>query len=425
MNAGLLRYRLLLRLLSPPILLFNAWQAARAGEPRLFSQRLGLGLRRRDDAPLWLHAASVGEVKAARPLILALHERHPALPILVTTLTPTGAALAKQSLPPGVEHAYLPMDWPGAGARFLRATRPRAALIMETELWPNLFSHVAAREIPLLIVNGRLSARSREAAGWIRRLHASALQRVTGVLARSADDANAYVALGAPAGRVQTVGNIKFADAGTGTTPAPSLGRPYVLAASTHEDEERQLALLWQRMGERTRGRLLVIAPRHPQRRDAILKHLGEQRVALRSRGDRVDADTRIYLADTLGELEGFMAGAELVFMGGSLVPRGGHNILEPARLGRAVIFGPHMGNFLAESELLLGADAALQVADAQQLGATLAQLLADEDRRLQLGRKARALMARQADVLEAYLQQIEQHCALAQSAPEAPRTSR
>ncbi len=413
MSNPLWRYRLLLRLFSPLILIFNAWQAFRAGELRLFQQRLGVNLPHRNDAPLWLHAASVGELIAAQPLIMSLKQRFPHIPIVVTTITPTGAQLAQQRLPSDVQHFYLPMDWPGATARFLRAVKPRAALIMETELWPNLFINIAQHHIPLIIVNGRLSARSRDTAGWIKRLYAITLKNVTVILARSTDDAEAYIQLGASAEKVRTLGNIKFASTHTRTAQAIDLGRPYVLAASTHDDEEKQVALLWQQMGQQTeqetQGRLLVIAPRHPKRLSSIVSQLTaiftKEQIAVRSRNDTITADTQIYLADTLGELEGFMAGADCVFMGGSLIPHGGQNILEPARLGKPIVFGPHMSNFTEETQLLLQANGAKQVTDSQALRETLTHWLKHPEVASDFGKNAAQLLSAQDTVLDDYLQ--------------------
>jgi 3-deoxy-D-manno-octulosonic-acid transferase len=413
-NGGLLRYRLLLRLLAPLILLFNAWQAIRARDIRVFRHRLGLCLPRRQEAALWLHAASVGELIAAQALLLALRRDYPQIPLVVTTTTPTGARLARQRLPEDVLHVYLPVDWPGAVKRFLRAVKPRAALIMETELWPNLFAAVARQQIPLIIVNGRLSARTLNARPWIRRLYAASLQQVSAVLARSAHDADAYIQLGAPKERVRTLGNIKFASA-EGPAPQPiALGRRYVLAASTHEGEEKQLAAIWQAQGFGA-SHLLVIAPRHPQRRDDILKQLASLpvQVAVRSRGDAIEADTLVYLADTLGELEALMAGADVVFMGGSLVDHGGHNILEPARLGRPIVFGPHMDNFTEESTLLLNAGAARQVDNCKELAELLRTWFAAPQEAEQYGVQAKQLMAQQGDVLVSYLDNIRELAAL------------
>ncbi|MBL1275143.1 MAG: 3-deoxy-D-manno-octulosonic acid transferase [Ectothiorhodospiraceae bacterium] len=429
MSKGLIRYRLLLAVLAPAILIFNAWQALRAKQFRLFHQRLGLGLPHRNDAPLWIHAASVGELIATQPLIEGLRKRYPKLPIVVTTVTPTGAQLAQQRLPAAVKHYYLPMDWPGASARFLRAIKPRTALIMETELWPNLFNNIQCHNIPLIIVNGRLSSRTRNASDWVKSLYDLSLNKVSAVLARSKDDAEAYIALGAPGEKVQTIGNIKFAhNASTSTsTQAINLGRPYVLAASTHDNEEQQLADLWLSAMKKTQEtrtpqsehttsqvnkakHILVIAPRHPKRKDNILRQLHAVNVAVRSHGDTVTDDTQIYLADTLGELEAFMQGAECVFMGGSLIPHGGQNILEPARLGKPIVFGPHMSNFTEETQLLLDAGGAKQVPNANALGELLAHWLTHPEQAVSIGQQAAQLMSEQEEVLDHYLNAISEH---------------
>ncbi len=411
-SRSLLGYSLVWYLSTPVVLTVSAWQAFRAGEMRLFWQRLGLSLPSRRDAPLWLHVASVGELMAVLPLIAALRKRYPHLPLLVTTFTPTAARVAADRLPPGVEHLYLPLDWPGATRRFLGAVRPRAALIVETELWPNLFARAFQEAVPLLIINGRLSSRTSAAQGWIRRLYAGCLQSVTAVLARSEQDADAYIRLGAAPERVYHLGNIKFAQPPEYRRVEPvELGRPYLLAASTHDDEERQLAAVWQ--GLKRSDHLLVIAPRHPRRRDAILQQLRslKMEVAVRSRGEPVTGTTEIYLADTLGELEGFVAGARLVFMGGSLVPRGGHNILEPARLGRPILFGPHMDNFRHESALLLQEEGALQVDTIGELASVLQRTLDGEVPIGRLGSNARQVMNRQGKVLGRYLEAIGHYC--------------
>lgn len=413
MRSGLGQYRLLLRLLAPAILGLNAWQALHARQLRLFRQRLGIGLPQRNDQPLWLHAASVGEILAAQPLIAGLHVRFPQLSLVVTTTTATGAEIAAQRLPTEVQHIFLPVDWPGAVDRFLRAIQPRGALIMETELWPNLFAAIAHHDLPLVIVNGRLSQRTRDTADWVRRLYALSLQNVSAVLARSQHDTDAYIRLGAPTDRVQTLGNIKFAAATNTYVQAIDPGRRFVLAASTHADEEQQIVHAWQQIDRR--GRLLVIAPRHPRRREAILQQLAQTgfTVAVRSRGDTVGTNTDIYLADTLGELEGFMASADIVFVGGSLIPHGGHNILEPARLGRPVLFGPHMANFADEAQWLLKEGGAKQVANAHALGATWADWLAQPEVAASIGARAQEAMSAQTTVLDDYLQAVTDICGL------------
>ncbi len=400
-----LSYRLLLRLLSPALLLYTARQGRLGGEKGYLRARLGHGPRY-GERPLWLHAASVGEVNAVIPLLRALQQRHPGLPLLLTTTTPSGAQRARALLPEGVAHDTLPIDLPPAVARFLSRVRPRALLPVETEIWPQLYSACADAGVPVVIVNGRLSSKTLEANRWLRGLYRGALQSVSAVLARGTGDAEGFCRLGAPAERVQTLGNIKFA-AEAVEAEAIDLGRPYLLAASTREGEERLVVEAWLLS---KREELLVIAPRHIQRLEAILTELAPLGLecAVRSRDDAVSDTTQLYIADTFGELRGFMAGAELVFMGGSLVEKGGHNLLEPAALGKAVICGPHMDNFTDETRLLREADALLQVASAGELASTLATLMDDDEQRIALGQHARTMMVKQGAVLENYLQHLE-----------------
>jgi len=406
-------YRLLLAVLAPILVVYTAWQALRARELRYLRERLGWYKGRPGAGGIWLHAASVGEVNAAAPLLEYLHRRCPTLPITVSTVTTTGAAVVRRRLPQAVEHAYLPLDFPYAVRRFLSHHRPGCALILETEIWPTLFDQCARRGIPLLIVNGRLSQRTLGAAAWLRRIYRAALTEVTAVLARSPEDAAAYETLGAPAKRVHTLGNIKFA---VTTSPAApiDLGRPYVLAASTHDDEELRLARAWQQAAV---GHLLVIAPRHPHRLASILKQLAPLgvNVASRSRGEPVQPDTQVYVADTFGELSRFIAGAEIVFMGGSLIPRGGHNILEVGAAGKPVVFGPHMENFAQEARLFLKGGAGAEAPDEEGMLKTLQGLLDDPAKRRHMGQQGRRLLEEQGGVIEAYAEAIAEYCPMLQ----------
>lgn len=403
------RYRALITALAPLLAGHALWQAMQARDPRLARQKLGIGIPLRTDHPLWLHMSSVGEVNAARPLVDALRRRYPDLPIVVTTFTPTGAATAVAAFGPGIEHVYLPLDCRHAVRRFLRRIRPRCALVMETEIWPRLFHQCRADGIPLLIVNARLSQRTLGRPAWMRRILARALANVDRILARSETDARGYAALGA-ADQTTVIDNIKFAHAdsdATASTPI-ALPRPYVVAASTHDDEELQLARAWLAAGLGA-THLLVIVPRHPKRKAAILAQLRPlgALLAVRSDGDPVGADTLLYLADTFGELSRFIAGAELVFVGGSLVPRGGQNVIEVARAGKVALFGPHMENFADERDLLLTAEAAIGTSDAGALMREATALLADPERRQVIGRRAQTLVDAKAGVAERYLEAV------------------
>ena len=404
------RYNLLLRLLALPLVGYTLLQALREGSPRYLRERFGLYQPATADRPIWLHAASVGEVNAALPLLETLHRHSPDIPLLLTTTTPSGARVAATKLPPAVRHVYFPIDLRGAVRRFLNRHRPRCALVMETELWPNLYSRCGTQNIPLIIINGRLSARTRKARPWLRRLYSLCLQQVSAVLARSEQDRLSFIALGAPKECCEVIGNIKFAAAPLASgVEAIDIKRPYVLAASTREEEEKLLVQAWKESG--VANHLLVIAPRHPRRLAQILTDLEGEAISVRSRGEAITDTTRIYLADTFGELPGFIAGAELVFMGGSLVPKGGQNLLEAAALGKAPLFGPHMENFLCESEVLLSQGGAVQVKDTPQLAHELRRLLGNTPLLGEMGEKARAVIDARRDMAERYREAIGRYC--------------
>lgn len=419
----MLRYRLLTLLLWPVLLGHSAWLALRAREPHYLAQRFGWGKPGAEEVDYWIHAASVGEARAAAPLLRELRAREPAARLLLTTTTTTGAAVAR-ALPEGVAHRYFPWDTAGAVRRFLDRVRPRRALILETEIWPQLYRSCAQRGIPLLIVNARVSPRTLRARGWLRTLYRAALREVDAVLARSAVDAEGFLALGARHGHVRVIGNIKFA----ARAPAPAavpLPRPFVLAASTHEDEELRVLRVWLARAWHAQW-LLVLAPRHPRRVPELLRTLTPlcAHIALHSRRDPVDASTRVYLIDMVGELAPFLAHARAVFVGGSLIPRGGQNVLEPAGYGRPVLFGPHMDNFREEAAALLAADAAREVADEQELGLALDDLHAYPDEWAARGGRGAAWYAAQGDVAARYVDAITGRCC-PDSPPGAPSTRR
>jgi 3-deoxy-D-manno-octulosonic-acid transferase len=414
-SRDLRRYTLLLRLLALPIAGYTLWQAIKEHDLRYLRERFGRYREAEDKRPIWLHAASVGEVNAALPLIESLHQHHPEHPLLLTTTTPSGARMAANKLPPSVRHVYFPIDWPGAVRRFLSRHRPRCALIMETELWPNLYTRTCTENIPLVIVNGRLSARTKKVRPWLRRLYTRCLQQVSAVLARSDQDRICFITLGADREKCKVIGNIKFAAAPKSEgVKAINLQRPYILAASTREEEEKQVVEAWRSSGKS--DHLLVIVPRHPKRLPQILDGLKGETISVRSRGEPVTEMTTVYLADTFGELPGFIAGAALVFMGGSLVPKGGQNLLEAAALGKAPLFGPYMDNFLVEADVLLNEGGAIQVKDKARLSAMIRQLLPDTEQREEMGKKAQAVIEDRRDMAERYREAIEAYCELSPS---------
>lgn len=402
------RYRVLAPLAAPALALHALWQAHRGGGPRLVRERIGWSTSHRHDRPVWIHMSSVGEVNAAQPLITGLRTHHPELPLLLTTFTPTGAATVRRLFGADIEHRYLPADLRGPIKRFLGGAAPRCAIIMETEIWPRLFDECRRMGIPVIIVNGRLSRRTLGRPGWMRAIIRRALDNVELVLARSAADADGFIGLGVAPERVRVIDNLKFAG-GAGVGEPVRLPRPYVVAASTHEDEEWQIARAWCASGLAA-THLLVIVPRHPDRREGILRRLRELPafIAVRSAGDPVTRDTGIYLADTFGELRNFIAGAELVLTGGTLVPRGGQNVIEAARAGKVTIFGPHMENFAEERALLLEHQAAIDVKDADGMIRSAAALLAEGGTRNEMGARAQLAVESRGDIVGRYLANLE-----------------
>ncbi len=410
-------YRLALRLLFPAIAAGTATVALRDGSVRYLTQRLGR-FRAFDTAerPLWIHCASVGETKAALTLVRAWLKRRPGDTFVLTTNTVTAASLlASQpsaNIRAGVRHCYLPLDYPLFCRRFLDAVKPRCALIMETEIWLNLFRECRDKNIPLLIINARLSQRTLDGARRFQHYYRQSLAVVEKVLARSDKDAAAFVALGVEKNKVKSVGNLKKAGGATG--PLPNLiGRRYVLAASTHEDEELQAAEAWRRASTGTdhaANRLLVIAPRHSHRGGEIARQLEKRgfRTQLRSTNTTLKDDTSVYIANTLGELPALIRHAELTFTGGSLVPVGGHNVLEPAQLGTPQVVGPHTQHFDEEVTALKAVGGLFEAADQHALEQVFRDALEEAPAYAVAAQKASALMENQEDVAAAYVAEIE-----------------
>lgn len=354
------------------------------------------------DGHLWVHAVSVGEVNAAAPLINALLRHRPPRRVLVTTITPTGSERVRALWGDRVAHVYLPYDLTGAVGRFLRHFRPHVALIVETELWPNLLFACRDHGVPAYLVNARLSERSLRGYRVLRPLIGRALRTLRTVAAQSEGDAARFVRLGAREDQIAVFGNLKFdtrvdpgvddfADALRRRNP----GRPIWIAASTHPDEEAAALEIDRRLRAQRPDLLMLWAPRHPERfrpatRLAIDAGL---QVATRTLTVLPEPDDAVFVIDTLGELMLFYACADVAFVGGSLQPVGGHNLLEPAAVGTAIVTGPHLHNFSDIAEQLRGVDAVRIGADADAVAAELDALLADPDARARMVAAGRALV--------------------------------
>lgn len=407
-------YNALLRLFFALSLPWFAVQVARREKYRAgIRQRLGrypsplrdaLRGRRR----VWIHAVSVGEVLAALPLVKALAEALPGHRVVLSTVTLTGQRVAREKAGGWATAFYFPLDLPSAVRRAFDLVSPDFVAIVETELWPNFIAEAARRGVPLAVVNGRISDRSfrgyRRARFLLRRI----LPSIRRFSMQTVLDAERIVALGAPAERVAVGGNMKFdcglLPAGEEETRGARLAlgleayAPVIVAGSTHRGEEEAVLDAWDAARRESPETALVIVPRHPERGEEV-QALCERRGAacvLRSRhpaGARVPAGA-VLVADTIGELTAIYRAATLVFVGKSLVGGGGQNIIEPASLGKAVLFGPSMQNFREAAELLLRARGAVQVADARGLAESVVALLADAPLREELGRRAAEAMA-------------------------------
>lgn len=397
-------YSAVLYLLTPITVYHLIWRGFRFHEYfQRWDERYGIYATAAVRSDVWLHAVSVGEVNAAAPVVDALLREHPHLRCVITTITPTGSERVKALWGDAVQHVYAPYDLPGAVGRFLDHYQPELALVMETELWPNLLFGCQDRGIPAYLLNARLSARSLRGYSVLRPLIARSLRTIKQVAAQSADDAERFLQLGARAGQVCDIGNLKFDIAVPAQLDAFTaefrqhlgVSRPIWIAASTHEDEEAAVIEIHQRLRAHWPDLLLLWAPRHPERfaRAIELARGAQWQVATRRQARWPSATTDVFVIDTLGELTAFYACADVAFVGGSLQAIGGHNLLEPAAVGTPAVTGPHLHNFVEIAKRLREAGAVVICADAAAVAQALQRLLQDADARSEVARIGRALV--------------------------------
>ena len=416
-------YTLLVLLALPVASLVVWWRGLSEREYwRGWRERFGLG------APLagagrglWLHAVSVGEVQAAASLVAALRREWPELPLGVTSATPAGRTRARAAYAEGIDARYAPYDMPWCARAALRRLRPALLVVMETELWPNLLNECTRERVPVLIISARLSSRSVARWSRFRTLLQPALQTNVTVAAQSSQDAERFISLGVPATRVRVCGNIKFDRVPAATVRAAgaslreryAAARPLWVAGSTHAGEEQAALEAHALVQAAQPAALLVLAPRHRPRFDEVAKLL-EVRGVRWLRHSEVAADPaganaggariEVLLLDTIGELENFYAAADVAFVGGSLLPIGGHNLLEPAALGVPTLAGPAQGNAPDVARLLSENGALRLVHDAASLGATVVELLGDPAARKQMAEAAEATLEANRGALDAAL---------------------
>lgn len=385
---ALLIYSTLFRLLLPFLALRLLLRSRKAPTYRQrMLERLGFGSAVAG-RPLWVHAVSVGEVIAISPLIERLLSLHPQLPILVTTMTPTGAAQVEQRFASRVSHRFIPWDTPGSVRRFLAKHKPRAGVIVETELWPNLLNEGRRAQIPLILVNARLSAKSLRGYQRFSGLTKIALSSLTHICAQHQDDADRFRSLGMPAERISVDGSIKYdltiprASTAQGESWRAALGieRPVLIAASTHQGEDQVALEAWSRLHKALADVVLIIVPRHPERFDSVFKLAQQFSAHVERRASELppSRETQIWVGDSLGEMLAYYAAADLAFVGGSFSGTGGHNPLEPAALGKPIIMGPSRFNFASISSELEAEGALFEAKDSSELADTALALFTD-----------------------------------------------
>lgn len=415
-------YTTVLYLLLPFVLIRLMWLGRKTPAYRQrWQERLGLVQPLASARKLiWIHAVSVGEVHVSRPLVDQLQRQYPDYGILITTVTPTGEATARQIYGAALQHRYFPYDLPFAITRFLETFRPSVLLILETEIWPNLYRCCQQSAIPILLLNARLSERSFTHYQLLKSLTAHTLQGATVIAAQTPLDADRFTQLGASADKVTVTGNLKFDI--TMATEVREQGKlirsqfsshPNVwIAASTHQGEEQLVLSALAIVLKSIPDSLLIIAPRHPERSRAIYDicvKRGFKTVSYSTTG-AWDVSTRIFILDVLGQLPAYYAAADIAFVGGSLVPVGGHNLLEPAWLGLPVISGPHLYNFTGVAKLLDKAKALVRVDNAEQLGEKVVNLFLDASLRADLGDKARQVIAENQGSIQRVMRLIEKY---------------
>lgn len=412
-------YSCLFYLLTPFILIRLLWRSINAPAYRCrWSERFAFYHKKYPRHVVWFHAVSVGEAEALFSLAKQVQRQLPGAQLLITTTTPTGSARVKAVMPNAL-HVYLPYDMPCAVSRFMTCFKPKIAVIMETEIWPNLFAYCDKNNIPLYIINARLSEKSASGYRKIQALIFPTLAYVKLIAAQTLEDADRFIAMGANPEKVRTLGNIKFDVEVSSELIRQGLqlkvdffGDRFVwLIASTHKDEEALFFDLYKQIKQVIPELLLVMVPRHPERFGEV-KKLCEQNqltVVLRSFGAGCDQQVDVYLADTMGELKMLYAAADAAFVGGSMVPVGGHNILEAAAVGVPVLFGPYMVNFKAIAEAVLRQHAAIQCQNNSEIISALIALHADPVYRLALAEKGRAFVLQNQGALTRIFELLKQ----------------
>lgn len=413
-------YSLLFYLLLPAVLVRLIWRGLKAPDYlRLWTERFGYGplLSGAEDV-IWIHAVSAGESIAAVPLIRRLQARYPDKLFVVTNMTPTGAERIRTLLGDTVIQCYAPYDLPGMVKRFLRRVKPSLLLIIDTELWPNMIHYCSAMGVKTMLVNGRLSADSARGYARIARLTKSMLNEMTLIASQTRQQGDRFITLGLPEEKLSVTGSIKFDLAIPDNLPGRrdflrmKLGsdRLIFIAASTHPGEDEIILHAFQRLRKKYRQLMLVIVPRHPERFDIVVRQATAcgLKTVCHSEEINCDAETDVLVVDAMGELIYFYAVADFAFVGGSLVPVGGHNMMEAAAFNLPILMGPFLQNFDDIAMLFVEAEAMKIVKDSDSLVQTIERLCSDEDYRNNMGSAAAAVMEENRGTLDRVMNLIE-----------------
>ncbi|WP_296802546.1 lipid IV(A) 3-deoxy-D-manno-octulosonic acid transferase [Thiolapillus sp.] len=411
-------YTPLLYLMLPFVLLRLLWRSSKSPEyGKRWGERMGFFSGKPAPGGVWIHAVSVGEVQAIEPLVKHLQQHWPALSLTITTSTPTGSERVRLLFGQDVFHVYYPYDLPAAVRCFLDRIQPRLLVMVETEIWPNMLRLCRERQVPTLLTNGRLSARSARRYGYLSKFSRRVFGMIDAVAAQSEADVRRFIDLGVPQDRVRVTGSIKFdmripASVQEQTQVVRRVwgDRPVCVAASTHEGEEELVLAAHRKILAQIPSALLVLVPRHPERFERVamlVQRLGFS--LLRRSSERAcDQRTQVFLGDTMGELPVFLGVADVAFIGGSLVKVGGHNMLEAAAQGVPVLFGPHVFNFSAIARLLRDQGAGVMVQDIEELSEQVAAWLQDASERSRVGEHGRQAVEQNRGALQHLVNMVD-----------------
>ncbi|MDO6564778.1 lipid IV(A) 3-deoxy-D-manno-octulosonic acid transferase [Amphritea sp. 1_MG-2023] len=417
-------YSLLFYCLTPLILL-KLWRRGRQSPEyrQRWRERFGFVPRLAGERPIWIHAVSFGETMAIIPLVEKLLTEQPSIPVFITSMTPTGSARVQHHFGDRVGHAYCPYDLPDALSRFHRRIQPRSCVIVETELWPNLIHSCAKRGVPILVTNARLSARSARGYQRFQWLIKPMLQEITTIAVQNQTDAERFAALGLSVDKLQVTGSIKFDIAAPQNSVSEAAHlraawgaeRPVIIAASTHDDEEAQLLEVFANLQSRYHNLLLILVPRHPERFTTIYDQslCAGFETCRRSQASAPTPECEVYLGDTMGDLMTLYSTADMAFVGGSLIERGGHNPLEPAVLAKPVLMGPYVYNFQHIVETMTQELALQVVSDAAELQSAMAELLAHPAQAQAMGMRGSNYIAANRGALEQQLALLKQQAGI------------